>query len=84
MVSAFTAQHGKGSPPEVVAGTVARAVTAARPRAHYLAGRNSRRMALIGKLPTPVQDAIRRRITSQPAPGAHRAAPRAVTAGPGR
>ncbi len=74
MVSAFTAQHDKGSPPEVVAHTVARALTAARPRAHYLTGRNSRRMALIGKLPTPVQDAIRRRITDQPAPGALRPA----------
>jgi NAD(P)-dependent dehydrogenase (short-subunit alcohol dehydrogenase family) len=70
MVSAFTAQHEKGSPPEVVAETVAHALTAARPRAHYLTGRNSRRMALIAKLPTPVQDAIRRRITDQPSPGA--------------
>jgi len=41
-----------------------------RPRAHYLTGRNSRRMALIAKLPTPAQDAIRRRITGQPSPGA--------------
>lgn len=67
MVTAFTAQHEKGSPPEVAAATVARALTAARPRAHYLTGRNSQRMALIAKLPTPVQDAIRRRITGQPA-----------------
>ncbi|HEY9241939.1 MAG TPA: SDR family oxidoreductase [Streptosporangiaceae bacterium] len=70
MVTAFTAQHEKGSPPEVAAETVAHALTAARPRAHYLTGRNAQRMALIAKLPTPVQDAIRRRITDQPAPGA--------------
>jgi NAD(P)-dependent dehydrogenase (short-subunit alcohol dehydrogenase family) len=78
MVTAFTAQHDKGSPPEVVAHTVARALTAARPRAHYLTGRNSRRMALIGKLPTPVQDAIRRRITSQPAPHTRQPTPHAA------
>jgi NAD(P)-dependent dehydrogenase (short-subunit alcohol dehydrogenase family) len=70
MVSAFTAQHDKGSPPEVAARTVVHALTTARPRAHYLTGRNAQRMALIAKLPTPVQDAIRRRITDQPAPGA--------------
>lgn len=70
MVSAFTAQHEKGSPPEVAAETVVRALTAARPHAHYLTGKNSQRMALIAKLPAPVQDAIRRRITNQPAPGA--------------
>jgi NAD(P)-dependent dehydrogenase (short-subunit alcohol dehydrogenase family) len=70
MVSAFTAQHEKGSPPEVVAETVVHALTAARPRAHYLTGKNSWRMALIARLPTPVQDAIRRRITDQPSPGA--------------
>lgn len=75
MVSAFTAQHEKGSPPEVAAETVVRALTAARPHAHYLTGKNSQRMALIAKLPTPVQDAIRRRITSQPAPGASAARP---------
>lgn len=70
MVSAFTAQHEKGSPPDVVAYAVTHALTAARPRAHYLTGRNSRRMALIARLPTPVQDGIRRRITHQPSPGA--------------
>lgn len=78
MVTAFTAQHDKGSPPEVVAHTVARALTSARPRAHYLTGRNSRRMALIAKLPTPAQDAIRRRITNQPAPHPQQPTPHAA------
>ena len=66
MVSACTAQHDKGSPPEAVAHTVTHALTTARPQAHHLTGRNSRQMALI-KVLTPVRDAIRRRITNQPA-----------------
>jgi hypothetical protein len=78
MVRAFTAQHGQGSPPEVAARTVTHALTTARPRAHYLTGRNSRRMAFIAKLPTPAQDAIRRRITDQPASTSRRAAPQAA------
>ena len=53
----------------MVAKTIAHALTTARPRARYLAGKNSWRMALIAaNLPTPVRRA-RRRITHQPAPG---------------
>lgn len=81
MVTAFTALHDKGSPPDVVAKAIARALTVPRPRARYLAGRNSRRMAVLAAaLPTPVLDAVRRRITHQPAPGSRAAGPRPAEA----
>jgi NAD(P)-dependent dehydrogenase (short-subunit alcohol dehydrogenase family) len=43
LVATFAAQHEKGSPPEVAAEAVARALTTPQPRAHYLVGKNSRR-----------------------------------------
>ena len=68
--------HDKGSPPDVVARAIARALAVPRPRARYLAGRNSRRMAVMAAaLPTPMLDAVRRRITHQPAPGSRAAGP---------
>jgi NAD(P)-dependent dehydrogenase (short-subunit alcohol dehydrogenase family) len=76
MVTAFIALHDKGSPPDVVARAIARALAVPRPRARYLAGRNSRRMAVMAAvLPTPLLDAVRRRITHQPAPGSRAAGP---------
>jgi NAD(P)-dependent dehydrogenase (short-subunit alcohol dehydrogenase family) len=70
LVTAFSAMHEKGSPPEVVARTVARALAARRPRTRYLSGRNAHRMALLAAvLPTPALDALRRRMLHQPAPG---------------
>ena len=81
--------YGNGGPgyPEVVVvrlpPPVQRALTAARPRACYLAGKNARRMAVIaGLLPPAAQDALRRRLARQPAPGskATRTAPRPVAA----
>jgi NAD(P)-dependent dehydrogenase (short-subunit alcohol dehydrogenase family) len=70
MVTAFSALHDKGSPPGVAAGAIARALAVPRPRARYLTGKNSRRMAVLAAaLPTPVLDALRRRMTHQPAPG---------------
>jgi NAD(P)-dependent dehydrogenase (short-subunit alcohol dehydrogenase family) len=76
MVAAFTAQHDKGSPPDVAARAIARALAVARPRSRYLTGRNSRRMAIMAAvLPTPVLDAVRRRMTHQPAPGSRAAGP---------
>lgn len=70
MVSAFGEMHVKGSPPEVAARAVARALAARHPRACYLTGRNSRRMAFMARaLPIRAQDAVRRAITHQPVPG---------------
>ena len=81
MVAAFTALHDKGSPPDEVANVIARALAVPRPRAHYLAGRNARRMAVLAAvLPTPVLDALRRRMTHQPAPGSRAAGPRPAEA----
>jgi NAD(P)-dependent dehydrogenase (short-subunit alcohol dehydrogenase family) len=64
----FSALHHKGSPPDQVASTVERALTTARPRTCYLAGKNARPMALAAALlPAAAQDALRRRLTHQPA-----------------
>jgi NAD(P)-dependent dehydrogenase (short-subunit alcohol dehydrogenase family) len=69
LVGFFSALHHKGSPPEAVAKAVERAVTTPRPRARYLAGKNARRMALAAAVLPPVaQDALRRRLSHQPAP----------------
>jgi NAD(P)-dependent dehydrogenase (short-subunit alcohol dehydrogenase family) len=70
MVRSFTARHHRGSPPEMVAETVAHALAAPRPRARYLVGKDSRKMALLAALlPAPALDAVRRKLTRQPAPG---------------
>ncbi|MDR0342152.1 MAG: SDR family oxidoreductase [Nocardiopsaceae bacterium] len=59
-----------GSPPDDVAQVVAHALAARSPRARYLAGKDARPMAALGAvLPVPVADALRRKITRQPAPG---------------
>ena len=68
LVGFFSALHHNGSPAEVVAETVERALTTPRPRASYLAGKNARRMALVAAvLPPAAQDALRRRLAHQPA-----------------
>lgn len=70
LVGFFAGLHEKGSPPDVVAETVERALGASRPRSCYLSGKNARRMATIARLlPVPAQDALRRRLARQPAPG---------------
>jgi NAD(P)-dependent dehydrogenase (short-subunit alcohol dehydrogenase family) len=85
LVATFAAQHEQGSPPEVVARAVARALTTPRPRAHYLVGKNSRRMAILAAaLPTQVLDALRRRQAHQPAPGSRVPTPPAAQAAAGR
>jgi NAD(P)-dependent dehydrogenase (short-subunit alcohol dehydrogenase family) len=68
LVGFFSALHHKGSPPDEVARTVERALTKARPRTRYLAGKNARKMALAAALlPPAVQDELRRRLAHQPA-----------------
>jgi NAD(P)-dependent dehydrogenase (short-subunit alcohol dehydrogenase family) len=84
LVATFADQHDQGSPPEVAAEAVAHALTAPRPRAHYLVGKNSRRMAILAAaLPTPVLDTLRRRQAHQPAPGSRVPTPPAAQAAVG-
>jgi NAD(P)-dependent dehydrogenase (short-subunit alcohol dehydrogenase family) len=81
LVAGFSALHEKGSPPSVVARTVAHALTASRPRARYLTGKNGYRMAFMAAvLPTRAQDALRRKLAHQPVPGSRVGVPPAVTA----
>jgi NAD(P)-dependent dehydrogenase (short-subunit alcohol dehydrogenase family) len=44
-------------------------IAAPRPRAVYLCGKDSRRLAVLSGLPAPVLDLARRRIFRLPAPG---------------
>ena len=69
MLAVMQHREGNGSPPDVPAATIVRALTAARPRSVYLTGKDSRRLALLSKLPVPILDAARRRIFRLPAPG---------------
>ena len=81
LVDTFEARHRHGSPPEVIAATVARALTTQRPRARYLTGKDSRRMAILAAaLPAPALDALRRRLGGQPAPGSRVPTPPATQA----
>ena len=69
MLEVMQRREGNGSPPDVAAATIARALTATRPRNVYRTGKDSRRLAILSKLPTPVLDAARRRVFRLPAPG---------------
>jgi NAD(P)-dependent dehydrogenase (short-subunit alcohol dehydrogenase family) len=70
LVGFFAGMHHKGSSPDVVAETVEHALRAAHPRTCYLSGKNARRMAMTARLlPVPIQDALRRKLAHQPAPG---------------
>jgi hypothetical protein len=69
MLGVMQRREANGSPPDVAAATITRALTAAPPRSLYLTGSNSRRLAILSKLPTPILDAARRRIFRLPAPG---------------
>jgi NAD(P)-dependent dehydrogenase (short-subunit alcohol dehydrogenase family) len=69
MLAVMQRREGTGSPPDVAAVTITRALAARRPRAVYLTGKNSRRLAILSTLPTPVLDAARRRIFRLPNPG---------------
>jgi NAD(P)-dependent dehydrogenase (short-subunit alcohol dehydrogenase family) len=69
MLKVMERREANGSPPDVAAATIARALTAPRPRAVYLTGKYSRRLALLSNLPVPVLDRARRRVFRLPAPG---------------
>jgi NAD(P)-dependent dehydrogenase (short-subunit alcohol dehydrogenase family) len=69
MLRVMERREANGSPPDVAAATIARALTAPRPRAVYLYDKDSRRLALFNRLPAPVLDLARRRIFRLPAPG---------------
>lgn len=69
MLGVMQRREANGSPPDVAAATITRVLTAARPRSVYLTGKNSRRLAILSKLPAPILGAARRRIFRLPAPG---------------
>jgi NAD(P)-dependent dehydrogenase (short-subunit alcohol dehydrogenase family) len=69
MLQVMERREANGSPPDVAAATIARALTAPRPRAVYLCGKDSRRLAILSGLPVPVLDMARRRAFRLPAPG---------------
>lgn len=70
MVDAAMPRLRRGSPPAVVADRIADALASRRPRARYLVGKESRRIAtLAAVLPAPAFDALRRRLFRLPAPG---------------
>jgi NAD(P)-dependent dehydrogenase (short-subunit alcohol dehydrogenase family) len=69
MLTVMDHREGNGSPPDVAAATIVRALTARHPRTVYLTGKDSRRLALLSMLPTPVLDAAKRRVFGLPAPG---------------
>jgi len=69
MLAVMQRREDSGSPPDVAATTIIRALTATRPRHVYLAGKYSRRLALLSLLPSPLLDAARRRVFGLPVPG---------------
>jgi len=62
MLAVMEHRESHGSPPEVAAATVCKALTAPRPRTMYLSGRYARRLATLSLLPAPVLDAAKRKI----------------------
>src|SRR5271166_1903414 len=70
MIERAAARERRGSPPEVVAETVLKALSSRRPRARYQVGKDARLLAALGRhLPTSVLDPLRRRIFRLPGPG---------------
>ena len=69
MLEVMNRREEHGSPPDVAAVTIVRALTASRPRTVYLTGKDSRRLAVLSLLPTPVLDAAKRRVFGLPGPG---------------
>jgi NAD(P)-dependent dehydrogenase (short-subunit alcohol dehydrogenase family) len=73
MVRLVVRREERGSPPDVPAATIVRALTTAHPKDLYRTGRYAGRMAALSLLPTPLLDAIRRRVFGLPAPGSRTA-----------
>jgi NAD(P)-dependent dehydrogenase (short-subunit alcohol dehydrogenase family) len=69
MVAQVVRRERNGSPPEVAAETIVRALTAAHPRDLYRTDKFAHRMAALSLLPSPVLDTLRRRLFGLPAPG---------------
>jgi NAD(P)-dependent dehydrogenase (short-subunit alcohol dehydrogenase family) len=69
MLKVMERREANGSPPDVAAATIARALTARRPRTVYLSGKDSRRLAILSGLPASMTDMARRRVFRLPAPG---------------
>jgi NAD(P)-dependent dehydrogenase (short-subunit alcohol dehydrogenase family) len=74
MLAVMRRREENGSSPDVAAATIVRALTTDRPREVYLTGRFARRLALLSTLPTPMLDAVRRRVFGLPSPGSRVAA----------
>jgi NAD(P)-dependent dehydrogenase (short-subunit alcohol dehydrogenase family) len=74
MLAVMRHREENGSDPGVAAATIVRALTTDRPHDVYLTGRFARRLALISTLPTPILDAVRRRVFGLPSPGSRVAA----------
>ncbi len=53
MLQVMERREAHGSPPGVAAVTITKALTARRPRAVYLSGKDSRRLAILSGLPVP-------------------------------
>ena len=53
MLQVMERREGNGSPPDRAAATITRALTARRPRAVYLSGKDSRRLAISAGCPPP-------------------------------
>jgi NAD(P)-dependent dehydrogenase (short-subunit alcohol dehydrogenase family) len=69
MIRRAVKQEKDGSPPTVIADAVVRAVLAPRSPSRVVAGKGSRLMSALVLLPTPLLDALRRRMFALPAPG---------------
>jgi NAD(P)-dependent dehydrogenase (short-subunit alcohol dehydrogenase family) len=67
MVERSAARENAGSPPEVVAEVVLRALTASTPRTRYLVGKHARALAFLARwAPDPLFDRIRGRLFDLP------------------
>ena len=69
MTAQALAREAHGSPPQVVAAAVVRAIETPRPRARYLVGKDASALAMLALLPPGVLDALRRRLFGLPRPG---------------
>lgn len=67
MIEHAVAQEKKGSPPSAIAEAVVAALLARRSPARVVAGKGGRLLSVVAKLPSPVQDALRRRLFGLPA-----------------